>query len=72
MKLKNLFFALATAVCVATAPAMAQESAETDNSGPLTLTLEQALEIALSEIIYAHCVSGLGNAGCCAELFVGL
>ena len=49
MKLKNLFFALATAVCVATAPAMAQESAETDNAGPLTLTLEQALEIALSE-----------------------
>ncbi len=49
MKLNNLFFALATAVCVATAPAMAQESAATDNSGPLTLTLEQALEIALSE-----------------------
>lgn len=49
MKLRNLFFALATAVCVATAPAAAQESAATDNSGPLTLTLEQALEIALSE-----------------------
>lgn len=49
MKLRNLFFALATAVCVATAPAAAQESAATDNSGPLMLTLEQALEIALSE-----------------------
>ena len=53
MKLKNLFFALVTLVCVATVPAVAQENVEaapaTQQDAPLVLTLEQALEIALSE-----------------------
>ena len=54
MKLKNLFFTLLTLVCVASVPAVAQENAEVaspvaQSEGPLVLTLEQALEIALSE-----------------------
>ena len=50
MKLKNLFFTLAALVCVATVSASTQESAvATSGSEPLVLTLEQALQIALSE-----------------------
>ena len=53
MKLKNLFFALVTLVCVATVPAVAQENVEatpaTQQDGPLVLTLDEALQIALSE-----------------------
>ena len=53
MKLKNLFFALTALVCVATVPAVAQESAETapatQQDGTLVLTLDDALQIALSE-----------------------
>ena len=53
MKLKNLFFALVTLVCVAAVPAQAQENVEatpaTQQDGPLVLTLDQALQIALSE-----------------------
>lgn len=52
MKLKNLFFALMALVCVSAVPTMAQENAEAAPSteqAPLVLTLDQALEIALSE-----------------------
>ena len=50
MKLKNLFFTLAALVCVATVSASTQESGvATSGSEPLVLTLEQALQIALSE-----------------------
>ena len=50
MKLKNLFFTLLTAVVVMAVPAMAQENTEVSvQSEPLVITLEQALEIALSE-----------------------
>ena len=50
MKLKNLFFTLAALVCVATVSASTQESeVATSGSEPLVLTLEQALQIALSE-----------------------
>ena len=53
MKLKNLFFALVTLVCVATVPAVAQENVEaapaTQQDAPLVLTLDEALQIALSE-----------------------
>ena len=53
MKLKNLFFALVTLVCVAAVPAQAQENVEaapaTQQDGPLVLTLDEALQIALSE-----------------------
>lgn len=49
MKLRNLFFALAASIGVAAAPVRAQEIADSVATGPLTLTLEQALEIALSE-----------------------
>ncbi|MBP3317284.1 MAG: TolC family protein [Alistipes sp.] len=50
MKLKNLFFTLLTAVVVMAVPAMAQENTEVAvQSEPLVITLEQALEIALSE-----------------------
>lgn len=49
MKLKNLFFTLAASICVATVPAMAQESTDAASAEPLMLTLEQALDIALSE-----------------------
>ena len=50
MKLKNLFFTLAALVCVATVSASTQENeAVASSSEPLVLTLEQALQIALSE-----------------------
>ena len=53
MKLKNLFFALVTLVCVTAVSVQAQENVEatpaTQQDAPLVLTLEQALEIALSE-----------------------
>ncbi len=52
MKLKNLFFALVALVCVATVPAVAQETAQTapaKQDGALVLTLDDALQIALSE-----------------------
>ncbi|MBR5492833.1 MAG: TolC family protein [Alistipes sp.] len=53
MKLKNLFFALVTLVCVAAVPAQAQENVETapatQQDAPLVLTLDEALQIALSE-----------------------
>ena len=53
MKLKNLFFALAALVCVAAVPAVAQETTKsapaTQQDGPLVLTLDEALQIALSE-----------------------
>ena len=53
MKLKNLFFALTALVCVAAVPAVAQETTEsapaTQQDGPLVLTLDEALQIALSE-----------------------
>ena len=53
MKPKNLFFALVTLVCVAAVPAQAQENVEaapaTQQDGPLVLTLDEALQIALSE-----------------------
>jgi outer membrane protein TolC len=50
MKLKNLFFTLAALVCVATVSASTQEhEAVASSSEPLVLTLEQALQIALSE-----------------------
>lgn len=49
MRLRNLFFALAASIGVAAAPAEAQEMADSVVSGPLMLTLEQALDIALSE-----------------------
>ena len=48
MRLRNLFFALAASIGVAAAPAGAQEMADSVVSGPLMLTLEQALDIALS------------------------
>ncbi len=53
MKLKNLFFALVTLVCVAAVPTQAQENVETapatQQDAPLVLTLDEALQIALSE-----------------------
>ena len=53
MKLKNLFFAFVTLVCVAAVPAQAQENVETapatQQDAPLVLTLDEALQIALSE-----------------------
>ncbi len=50
MKLKNLFFTLAALICVATVSASTQENeAVASGSEPLVLTLEQALQIALSE-----------------------
>ncbi len=50
MKLKNLFYALIVLVGMTTVPAMAQENSEAaTKSEPMVLTLEQALEIALSE-----------------------
>lgn len=51
MKLKNLFFTLLMSVGIAAVPAMAQENAEVvaASSEPIVLTLEQALEIALSD-----------------------
>lgn len=50
MKLKSLFFTLVALVCVAVVPAVAQENAgATTQQSTLELTLDQALEIALSE-----------------------
>lgn len=50
MKMKNLFFTLLMLFGIATVPAMAQETpSATADSETLILTLEQALEIALSE-----------------------
>ncbi|MBQ3149191.1 MAG: TolC family protein [Alistipes sp.] len=50
MKLKNLFFTLLAMISVATVSATTQENgAATTASEPLVLTLEQALQIALSE-----------------------
>ncbi len=51
MKLKNLFFTLLVLVGITAVPAMAQENSEpvATSSEPLVLTLQQALEIALSE-----------------------
>lgn len=50
MKLKNLFYAFVVLVGMTAVPAMAQENSEAaQKSEPMVLTLEQALEIALSE-----------------------
>lgn len=50
MKLKNLFYLLLTLACVTAVPAVAQESAEqAKQEAPLVLSLEEALQIALSE-----------------------
>ena len=50
MKLKNLFFTLLVLVGMTAVPAMAQENSEAvEKSEPVVLTLEQALDIALSE-----------------------
>ena len=52
MKLKNLFFALMALVCVSAVPTMAQEKTEVASSteqAPLVLSLDEALQIALSE-----------------------
>ena len=50
MKMKHLFFTLLMLFGVATVSVMAQETkSAAQNSGTLVLTLEQALEIALSE-----------------------
>ena len=51
MKLKNLFFTLLMLVGITAVPSMAQENSEpvATSSEPLVLTLQQALEIALSE-----------------------
>ena len=55
MKLKNLFFALVTLVCVTAVSVQAQENVEaapaTQQDAPLVLTLEQALEIASARIL---------------------
>ncbi|MBQ2415165.1 MAG: hypothetical protein II283_01885, partial [Alistipes sp.] len=49
MKLKNLFYALVAIVFATTVSAQTQESAPTPTDGPLVITLEEALQIALSE-----------------------
>ena len=52
MKLKNLFFALMALVCVSAVPTMAQEKTEVaspSEQAPLVLSLDEALQIALSE-----------------------
>ena len=49
MKLKNLFYAFVALVCVTAVPAVAQENTEATASTPLVLTLDEALQIALSE-----------------------
>ncbi len=49
MKLKNLFYAFVALVCVTAVPAVAQENTEAAASTPLVLTLDEALQIALSE-----------------------
>ena len=48
MKLKNLFYVLLTLMCVTAVPAVAQENTEATES-PLVLTLDEALQIALSD-----------------------
>ena len=52
MKLKNLFLVLMALVCVSTMPTVAQEKTEVAPSteqAPLVLSLDEALQIALSE-----------------------
>lgn len=49
MKLKNLFYAFVALVSVTAVPAVAQENTEAVASTPLVLTLDEALQIALSE-----------------------
>ena len=49
MKLKNLFYALVAIVFATTVSAQTQKSAPTPTDGPLVITLEEALQIALSE-----------------------
>lgn len=48
MKLKNLFYVLLTLMCVTAVPAVAQENTEATES-PVVLTLDEALQIALSD-----------------------
>ena len=48
MKLKNLFYVLLTLMCVTAVPAVAQENTEATES-PLVLTLDEALQVALSD-----------------------
>ena len=49
MKLKNLFYVLLTLMCVAAVPTMAQESTEATEGAPMVITLDEALQIALSD-----------------------
>ena len=49
MKLKNLFYALIAIVFATTVSVKAQESANIPTDGPLVVSLEEALQIALSE-----------------------
>ena len=50
MKLKNLFFMLVALMCAMVVPAVAQENAEVaKQEAPMVLTLDEALQIALSE-----------------------
>ena len=49
MKLKNLFYVLLTLMCVAAVPAVAQESTEATEGAPMVITLDEALQIALSD-----------------------
>ena len=49
MKLKNLFFMLVALMCAMVVPAVAQENAEAAKQEPVVLTLDEALQIALSE-----------------------
>ena len=50
MKRKNLFYLLVTLMCVMVVPAVAQENAEAAKSdAPLVLSLDEALQIALSD-----------------------
>ncbi len=49
MKLKNLFYALIAIVFATTVSAQTQETVKIPTDGPLVITLEEALQIALSE-----------------------
>lgn len=49
MKLKNLFYVLFTLMCVTAVPAVAQESTEATEGAPMVITLDEALQIALSD-----------------------
>lgn len=49
MKLKNLFYVLVAFMCATAVPAMAQENTQANGEAPLVLTLDEALQIALSE-----------------------